>query len=123
MSAPVAVIAPQATAVPAGEATIRVLRFDRVGKPGVLRGFATLHLVKLRLQLFGCACFSSDAGDWVLPPSRAMLDRDGKVRRDGGKPVFVPMLSWDSRAVQSAFSAAAIAALDRFDPGWREGGR
>jgi hypothetical protein len=103
---------------------IIVMRFDRVDRPGVLRGHATLHLPRLRLTLFGCPVFVSDAGKWVGLPSKPMLDRDGNVRRDGaGKPTFVPMLAWDSRTLQASFSRSAIAALDHFDPSWREGGR
>jgi hypothetical protein len=111
---------------PVSGGEVHVLAFDPAGKPdSVLKGHATLHLPKIRLKLFGCACFSSvTSGDsWVLPPSRALIDRDGNVRRDAnGKAVFAPMMEWDSRDIQAAFSSAAVAALDHYDSSWRTRG-
>src|SRR3954452_23717786 len=96
---------------------ISCLGFDRAPSPGALKGWATLHLPRFRLKLVGCACFSANDKDWVVPPAR-------EVGRDAdGKPRWAPVLEWDSRDIQAAFSTAAVQALDAYCSSWREGGR
>ena len=97
--------------------SITCLGFDRARKPGVLKGWATLHLPRHKLKLYGCGCFASDAGDWILPPSR-------EIGKDAdGKPRWASVLEFDSRELQNAFSRAAVRAIDVYTGGsWREGG-
>lgn len=106
-----------------GQGEINILSFERAGKPGsALRGHATLHLPRIRLKLLGCACFHNEATgeDRVLPPSRPLLDGEGRIRRDAnGRALYAPVLEWDGRDLQVAFSWAAVAALDRYEPNWR----
>ena len=114
---------------PDGEAAgVAVLSWEpvRSDNPSVLKGHCSLHVPKWRLRLYGCAAFySTTSGDsWVLPPSKAVIGRDGQVKKDAaGKAVFVPMLELDDRASTAAFSRAAVRALDIYTDGtWREGG-
>ena len=99
------------------------LRSDR---PSILRGHVGLHIARWHLRLHGCPVFhNTTSGDiWVLPPSKPVIDRDGQGRKDAtGKTIFVAVVEFDDRASHAAFSRAAIRALDRYSPTWREGGR
>jgi hypothetical protein len=85
--------------------------------PSVLKGWADLHLPKMRLRLHGCPLFYSATfgSAWAGLPSRE-IGRDAE-----GKPRYAAMAAWDTRDIQNAFSQAAVAAVSAYAPDWREG--
>ena len=82
-----------------------------------LRGFATVHIDELKLTIHDIAVHQHDDGArWVGLPAKPVIDRDGIVKRTSdGKPEYAKLLSFDSRAVSDAFSAAVIASLLEHD--------
>jgi hypothetical protein len=70
------------------------------------------------MTLRGCALHWSGVSRWVQVPGRPMLDRNRQlVFDDRGKVKYIPLLEWDDEDVRLAFSAAAVAAIELFDPG------
>ena len=86
--------------------------------PTVLRGWADLHLPKIRLRLHGCPMFYSPTSGsaWAGMPSRE-IGKDAE-----GKPRYAAMAEWDNRDIQNAFSQATVSAVTAYAPTWREGG-
>ncbi|TIL49092.1 hypothetical protein [Mesorhizobium sp.] len=93
--------------------------------PSVLRGHVGLHIPKWRMRLHGCAAFfRSTSGDsWISPPSKPVLEHDVVKKDAAGKVTFIGMVEFDDRNTLAAFSRAAVAALDRYAPDWREADR
>lgn len=94
---------------------ITCLSFTPAPRSGILKGWADLHLPRMKLRLRGCPAFlSSEGGASVALPSR-------EIGRDAaGKSRFVPVAEWDNRDIANAFSDAAVAALDAYQSNWRE---
>ncbi|RVP64648.1 hypothetical protein CN071_18995 [Sinorhizobium meliloti] len=88
---------------------VQCIGFRAVRADGALRGFATFHVPRWRLQLHDCACFVGPSGEWISLPS--------KSRKDGGG--YEPAASFDDTQTARDFSRAAIAALDAYRPDWR----
>ena len=44
-------------------------------------------------------------------------------RKTAPAPRFAVLVEWDTRPIHQALSDAAIAAIDAYLPGWREGAR
>jgi hypothetical protein len=100
-----------------GLPSITCLSFQPANKPGVLKGWADLHLPRMKMRLHGCPVFYAATSNsaWAGLPSR----ETGKDQE--GKPRFAAMVEWDSRAINDAFSRAAIAAVDAYyGPAWRD---
>lgn len=58
-----------------------------------------------------------DGGFWATPPSKAMLDRDGRVMTDAnGRRRYVPTVSFATKAARARFSAVVIEALRQSHP-------
>ena len=94
--------------------SIVCIGFTPASKPGYLRGWAELHLPRIKLRLHSCPCFVSNEGAWVNLPSKEIgKDAAGKAR-------YAAQLEWNTRGIQDAFSAAAVAAVDAYAPAWRE---
>jgi hypothetical protein len=76
-----------------------------------LRGFCTVSLPS-GLILHDAAVHSRDDSWWVSPASRPQIGRDGTVLKDdAGKVKYVPVVSFQSKAVRDRFSAGVIDAL------------
>jgi hypothetical protein len=92
--------------------TITVTDF-RPLRRNTLRGLAVVHVDELKLSLHDVAIHQHENGSrWVGLPGKAVIDRDGNVRRKAdGRVEYVSSFSFDTRAVSDAFSAAVIAAL------------
>jgi hypothetical protein len=78
-----------------------------------LRGFATVHVDELKLTLHDVAIHEHSNGSrWVSLPAKPVLDSGGVAKRNtDGKIEYAKLLSFDSRGVSDAFTAAVIAAL------------
>jgi hypothetical protein len=85
----------------------------------VLKGWADLHLPRMRLRLHGCPIFFSPTSGnaWAGMPSR-------EIGKDAdGKPRYAAMAEWDTRDIHNAFSLAVVAAVSAYAPNWQEGGQ
>jgi hypothetical protein len=85
--------------------TIRCRSFRAVAK-GTLRGFATIHVVELRLAIHDVALHTKGEARWAQLPSKPVV-RDGRhiVDVTNGKPQYVPIFEFDDRETRDAFSA------------------
>jgi hypothetical protein len=81
-----------------------------------LRGFCTIHIAELRLEIRDIAVHTKGDARWVQLPARPQV-RDGElVKDDHGKVQYSHLMSFDTRAVADAFSAAVVKALLEFAP-------
>jgi hypothetical protein len=82
-----------------------------------LRGFAEIRINELRLTIRDVAIHGKGSAPWVQLPAKPQM-RDGELVHDAdGKVQYFHLMSFDSRAVSDAFSAAVIRALLEFAPG------
>lgn len=79
---------------------------------GSLLGFATIRIPALRLTVKDVAVHSSHGHRWASLPAKPHLDRERRQIVKDGKPQYVNILQFDSKAVSDAFSAAVIAAVE-----------
>jgi hypothetical protein len=95
--------------------TLKCRKFEPYRR-NTLRGFADMNVGELRLTISGIAVHVRGDKCWAQLPAKPQV-RDGVlVKGDDGKIAYIPMLSWDSRAVSDAFSAAAVAAVRELAP-------
>jgi hypothetical protein len=95
--------------------TIECTGFHSIGR-GSLRGFATVVVKELRLQIHDVAIHERDGGRWAQLPGKPQL-RDGELVRDGqGKPQYLRVLEFTDSATGRAFSKRVIEALEAFEP-------
>lgn len=86
--------------------------FDR----NTMRGFCTVHLPS-GMTLHDVAIHLSNGSWWASPASKPQLTRDGQaVKDDAGKIKYVPVVSFESKAVRDRFSASVIEALRAAHP-------
>jgi hypothetical protein len=85
--------------------TIRCRSFRALAK-GTLRGFATIHVVELRVAIHDVALHKKGEARWAQLPSKPVV-RDGRhiVDEATGKPQYVSILEFDDRETRDAFSA------------------
>ena len=78
-----------------------------------LAGFASIRIVDMRLTVIDVALHDKGTQRWAALPAKPIIDRDGVAKRDPPerKIAYAPMFDFDSAAVRSAFSDAAIAAV------------
>lgn len=70
----------------------------------------------MRLTIHEVAIHTKGGKSWAQLPARPWVKDGSVVTADDGKTIYMPMLEFDSAAVRTAFSTAAIAALLRFRP-------
>jgi hypothetical protein len=81
-----------------------------------LRGFATVTIPEICLEITDIALHVKGERRWAQLPSKPMI-RDGVVLEDdSGKPKYLPILRFTTRQVSDAFSAAVIRAVLERDP-------
>jgi hypothetical protein len=81
-----------------------------------LRGFAQIEIKELRLKIHDIAIHEKDGRRWAQLPAKPQI-RDGTlVTDDSGKTQYYPVMSFDSREVANAFSAAVVAAVLKHAP-------
>jgi hypothetical protein len=74
---------------------------------GALRGFATIELLPIGLQITVWPVFVSHDNGWATLPSKPILDRDGQHATIDGKAQYVAV-HWRDRALADRFSAAVV---------------
>jgi hypothetical protein len=96
--------------------TLRCKKFKPLVR-NTLRGFADVFVVELKLTICDVALHSKNGKTWAQLPSKPQVRDGALVKGDDGKVQYIPMMSWDSRAVSDAFSRAAVAAVRELAPG------
>jgi hypothetical protein len=86
-----------------GKLSVTVVNFRPLTK-NTLRGFATIRLPALRLEVRDIAVHEKAGSRWVQLPARPQLDRDGVPIRDTTSGKI-------DRQTRDAFSRAVIEAL------------
>ena len=86
-----------------------------------LRGFASIRL-GASLKISDVTIHRHENGRcWASFPSKPVLAPDGTVKKgDNGKPMYTPIIEWDSKAAADRFSASVIGALEAEYPGATE---
>jgi hypothetical protein len=82
---------------------------------GALLGFAKIKMGALEIS--DVTVMSSGGKKWAGMPAKPQIDRDGNVKRDGGKIIYTKILSWDSKGASDRFSESVIAAIEAEHPG------
>lgn len=82
---------------------------------GSLRGFASVEL-PIGLTISEIPVLVGQNGAWAALPSKPVLDRDGRHRLVGGKPVYSTILSWETRDLADKFSLAVVELVRQAHP-------
>jgi len=91
-------------------------------RKGSLRGFATVRLA-IGLTIRDCPVLVGRNGAWATLPGKPQIDAEGRHKKDvNGKPAYVCILEWDSRALSDRFSNGVVSAVRRRCPGDLEEG-
>jgi hypothetical protein len=81
-----------------------------------LLGFATIKIEATRLTIKDIAVHEKGDRRWAQLPAKPQL-KDGRAVTDtSGKAQYVPIMSFDSRDVADAFSAAVVKAILEHEP-------
>ncbi len=82
---------------------------------GSLLGFAKIKMGALEIS--DVTVMSSGGKKWAGLPAKPQIDKDGTVKRDGGKILYSKILTWESKSASDRFSESVIAALEAEHPG------
>jgi hypothetical protein len=79
-------------------------------KPILRKVSGDLPLFKLPfgLKLIECPVFAGSNGPWACPPSKPVLDREGKQARHDTKLQIAMVVEWRDRALNDRFPAAVV---------------
>jgi hypothetical protein len=81
-----------------------------------LRGFATIRINEMRLEIRDVAIHDKGESRWAQLPAKPQI-RDGELVHDErGRVQYFHLMDFDSRAVSDAFSAAVVRAVLEFAP-------
>jgi len=89
-----------------------------------LRGFVSIRIAELRLDVKDIAIHSRNESRWAALPAKLMIDKDGAALRDAttGKIQYSNIFEFTDRATRNAFSNAVIdAVLKTFPNAFAEG--
>jgi hypothetical protein len=87
-----------------------ILAFRPIVKNSLI-GFATVEQPS-GIRIADTSIYQRDGTAWASPPSKPMLDRDGRQMRDpDGKLRWTPLITFADRRTQTIWSDAVIAAL------------
>ncbi len=94
---------------------VKITEFTAVHRNS-LRGFATV-VQPSGMILHDVAIHQRDGSAWASPASKPMLDRNGQqMKNEDGKPLWVPIISFSSKAVRDKWSGAIIEAVRQAYP-------
>ena len=80
-------------------------------KRNTLIGFANVAIAELKLEIKDIAVYEKAGKRWAQLPAKPEV-RDGALVKGGdGRIAYVPIMSFTTRAVADAFSAAVIRAV------------
>jgi hypothetical protein len=85
-----------------------------------LRGFCEICVAELRLTIRDIAVHQKGESRWAQLPAKPQVRNGELVKDDSERIQYVHLMSFDSRAVADAFSAAVIRAVTEFAPSWSE---
>ena len=96
--------------------TVNCLSF-KPHRSGTLRGFASVHVPRLRMRIHGIVLHEKDGRRWAQLPAQVLL-RDGQIlRSDDGKPRYSePLIEFDFADIGFAFSDAIVQAVCTYAP-------
>jgi hypothetical protein len=95
---------------------LRLLGFRAVRKNS-LRGFASVKLPN-GLVIYDITIGEASGKRWALLPSKAMVDRDGNLKRDAsGKIRYAPVNEWGTPELRDEFSRRVADLVRRVHPG------
>ena len=84
---------------------------------GALRGFCTVSMPS-GMTVHEVSIMQSHGRAWASPPSKPMLDRDGRAMvDDAGKRRYAPIIEFATKDIRDRWSDAIIAALLAEHPG------
>ena len=85
-------------------------------RKGALRGFASVSMPS-GMILREVSILQSNGRPWASPPSKPMLDRDGRAMvDDAGKRRYSAIIEFASKETRDRWSAAVIVALREAHP-------
>jgi hypothetical protein len=89
---------------------IRLINFKPING-SVLRGFANIELPN-GLHIDDCPIFVGKNGPFATPPSKPVLDHEGRHAEVGGKKQYAAFLTWRDRGLSDGFSRAVLDAIE-----------
>jgi hypothetical protein len=105
-----------------GKLSVMVADFKPVLK-NTLRGFATIRISEMRLEVRDVAIHQKGDSRWAQLPARPQLDRNGAPIRDSvtGKIAYSTLFEFFDQPTRDAFGRAVVAALlERFPHAFAE---
>ena len=90
-----------------GPRTITILKFTPI-RGTAIRGSVDVRINVIGLNVYGCKLFQNAAGErWVKPPERASKRPDGSF-------TYEPIVAFEHKHFNKAFSDRVVAELDRY---------
>ncbi len=89
---------------------VKVLEF-RPYRKNSQRGFVTVEMPSGMIFHDLLTFTGEDGNSWVNPPSKPAIGRDGKPIIKAGKPLYNPIVSFDNKDTQTAWSDRIIESL------------
>jgi hypothetical protein len=101
---------------PVEPARVNCLSF-KSHRSGTLRGFASIHLPRMRLRIHNVVLHEKDGRRWAQLPTQAMV-RDGELARnpEGKVKYGEPVLEFDDPAIGCVLSDAIVQAVLAYAP-------
>jgi hypothetical protein len=98
--------------------TVRVTNWRPVPSKSSLKGYATVRIDQMRLNIYEVGCFRKEDGTtFAMLPSKPMVNRDGVAMRGAdGRIRWQAMVEIDDPDFRKAFSRRVIHALQEFEP-------
>ena len=85
-------------------------------RKGSLVGFVSITMPS-GITIHEVSILETNGRFWASPPSKPMIDRDGRVMiGDDGKRRYAPFLEFSDRDTRSRWSAGVVAALRTAEP-------
>ena len=86
-------------------------------RKGSLIGFVSVSMPS-GITIHEVSILETNGRFWASPPSKPMIDRDGRVMiGDDGKRRYAPFLEFSDRDTRSRWSDAVVTALRTAEPG------
>lgn len=103
----------------AGGTAMKCLEYKEMRK-GSLIGFATLEMDS-GLIIKDCTFCEGGGRQWVSPPGKPQIDKDGTVvRDDNGKQKYVNIIQFRTKEIQDNWSGQAVRAIAAHISGGRQ---